>query len=274
MKKNHDSTQTYVRLTTFFFMLLFVSACDTIDKNNYLIPMELPAAKQKVLIEDYTGMKCPNCPKGATIIDSLKSVFGENIIPVSIHSGVYAQPSGIFTKDFRTEAGTAYNSYFGVEAYPTGIVNRNLYHDKLKIDIWEWNGAVIHHTTQESPLGISISGIWSEGNRNLTLKIEISVFRETTPDLKLQVWLVEDSIVAPQVNETKIEKEYVHNRVLRGAINGTWGETLTGITKNTIISKTIQYNIPENFIYEKCSIVAFVYKEKDKSVVQVNELKL
>ena len=274
MKIFYDISPAYLRLTKFLFMLLFVSSCDTIDKNNYLISIELPAAKQKVLIEDYTGMKCPNCPKGATIIDSLKSVYGDNIIPVSIHSGVYAQPSGIFTKDFRTEAGTAYNSYFGVEVYPTGIVNRNSYNDKLKLDIWEWNGAVIHHTTQEAPLGIDIFGNWSESKRNLTLKIDISIFREITPDLKLQVWLVEDSIIAPQVNETKIVKEYIHNRVLRSAINGTWGETLAGITKNSIISRTIQYNVPEYFTYENCSIVAFVYEEKDKSVIQANELKL
>lgn len=254
-------------------MLLIVSACDTIEKDNYLIPIELDAAKRKVLIEEYTGMKCPNCPKGANIIDSLKLIFGANIISVSIHSGVYAQPSGIFITDFRTEAGTAYNSYFGVEAFPTGIVNRNLYNDKLKLDISEWNGAVIPQIINESPLGIDITYNWNESIRNLSVNVEISIFKEINEELNLQVWLVEDSIIAPQVDGKNIVKDYVHNSVFRSALNGVWGEELNGISKNSVLAKSLNYQLPSYFVYKNCNIVAFVYKTKDKSILQVNELK-
>ena len=49
---------------------------------------------------------------------------------------------------------------------------------------------------------------------------------------KLQLWLVEDSIVAPQMfPNNKVEKEYVHNHVFRDPINGDWGTEVNALYK-------------------------------------------
>ena len=258
---------------SFVLVSLFVT-CDTIEKGNYLIPVELPEAKKKVLIEDYTGMKCPNCPKAASEIDSLEKTYGDNIIAVSIHAGAYAKPSGIFIEDFRTEAGTAYNLEFNIDAYPTGLVDRNLYNSKIKLDYSEWSGAVLQQIKQESPLGIEIKNQWAADRRNLNISINIPIFKDITDALKLQVWIVEDSIIAPQVNGSQIINDYIHKHVFRIALNGTWGEDLNGVAKDSVLNKTIEYQLPEKFISKHCSVVAFVYRTKDKSVVQVNNAKL
>jgi hypothetical protein len=258
---------------TLVLVLLFVS-CDTIEKGNYLTPVELPETKRKVLIEDYTGMKCTNCPSAASTIDSLKKYYGDNIVAVSIHAGVYAKPSGIFVKDFRTESGTIYNSNFSIDAYPTGLVNRTTYHNKTKLDYSELNGAVIQQIAQESQLGIKITNHWNENNRNIEVILDIPIFKEITDELKLQVWLVEDSIIAPQVNGFAIENNYIHKHVFRDALNGTWGEDLTGVSKNAVLCRTVRYELPISYVSNNCSIVAFIYLTKDKSVIQVNELKV
>ncbi len=41
-----------------------------------------------VLIEDFTGQKCVNCPNGTTLINDIVETYGEdNVIAVGIHSG-------------------------------------------------------------------------------------------------------------------------------------------------------------------------------------------
>jgi len=269
----HTHSNLLLIALTIIFAPLFLS-CDTIDKGNYLIHVELPEAKKKVLIEDYTGMKCPNCPSAASAIDLLKENYGNNIVAVSIHAGIYAKPSGIFVNDFRTEAGTTYNSSFSIDAYPTGLVDRASYHNKTQLDYTEFSGAVIQQIALESPLGIKITNHWTENNRNLVVTVTIPIYKDITDELKLQVWLVEDSIMAPQVNGAEIVNNYTHKYVFRGALNGFWGEDLTGVSKNAVLVKTINCELPVSYVSNRCSIVAFVYLTKDKSVIQVNELKI
>jgi hypothetical protein len=250
--------------------VLLTPSCDVIQNGDYLIPVELPAAKKKILIEDYTGMKCPNCPDAARIIDSLKVAFGDTIIAVSIHAGCYSTPSGIFTADFRTEAGTTYNNDFSIDSYPTGLINRNVYKNMLKLNKNEWNGAVLQQIIQESSIGIEILNTWSAETRNLNISVEVSVFNDLTNNLKLQIWLVEDSIIAPQMCGPDIVNNYVHRHVFRSVLNGTWGEDLSGVIKDAVLKKTLNYQLPGNFKAERCEVIAFVYVKDDKSVLQVN----
>lgn len=274
MSKFSQNISIALYLWGIVFSGILFHSCDTIKEGEYLIPLELPEAKKKVLIEDYTGMKCPNCPNAADMINLLKKSYGENIIAVSIHAGIYAKPSGIFVNDFRTEAGTTYNSTFFIEAYPTGLINRTTYNNKIKLDYQEWNGAVQSLISQDSPIGIKIVNQWSETDRSVKSNIDISIFKDMTEELKLQVWLVEDSIVAPQVSGSVILNEYIHKHVLRGALNGTWGEDLNGASKNIVLTKTLIHQLPDWVDAAQCSIIAFVYRRIDKSVVQVNETKL
>jgi hypothetical protein len=269
----HTFVVQLVRLLTCLLLSFFV-ACDVIEKDNYLIHVALPEAKKKVLIEDYTGMKCPNCPYASSTIDSLKSSYGDNIVAVSIHSGIYAKPSGIFSKDFRTEAGNTYTSSFSIDSHPTGLVDRTVFNNKLKIDFTEWNGAIIQQIGMESPLGIDIKNHWQDNSRTLSVSVDVSIFSAIADELALQVWLVEDSIIAPQLKGPDIVPNYVHRHVLRGALNGTWGESLSGVVKNAILNKQISYTLPTTYNQKHCNIVAFVYRVKDKSIVQVNESKL
>ena len=78
---------------------------------------------------------------------------------------------------------------------------------------------------------------------------------------KLQLWLVEDSVVAPQMfPNNKVEKEYVHNHVFRAAINGEWGTELTLSTKSVHKEKTT-YILPAGIQPNKAWIVGFFYNE-------------
>lgn len=68
-----------------------------------------------VVIEEGTGAWCGNCPLGILAMENLEKLYGEQIIPVAIHS---AQGEGDIY-DY-----SAYTSYLGISTFPTGLVNR------------------------------------------------------------------------------------------------------------------------------------------------------
>ncbi|MBQ5723465.1 MAG: hypothetical protein IIV64_04635, partial [Muribaculaceae bacterium] len=50
--------------------MAFVS-CDNIPEEDRYIEVEVNKSEKVVLLEDYTGMQCVNCPDAAAIIDNI-----------------------------------------------------------------------------------------------------------------------------------------------------------------------------------------------------------
>ena len=67
----------------------FFSSCDDIAPDERYIPVEKTNPRRAVLIEDFTGQDCVNCPAAHRIMESLEKQYPENVIPVSIHCGEF-----------------------------------------------------------------------------------------------------------------------------------------------------------------------------------------
>jgi hypothetical protein len=61
---------------------LLFAACDHIDENDRLIYVEPESVKRCVLLEDFTGQKCVNCPRGTEVIEQLQETYPDNVIAV------------------------------------------------------------------------------------------------------------------------------------------------------------------------------------------------
>lgn len=71
---------------------------------------------KRVLLEEMTGTTCQFCPQGIIAIDYLDDVYGDRFIPVAIHSYLGDQFGGAEQ--------SAYSSFLGLSAAPTGVVCR------------------------------------------------------------------------------------------------------------------------------------------------------
>ena len=82
-----------ILLSAFIITTAFTS-CDEIDENERYI--ELPAAEvqRKILLEDYTGQMCTNCPDAHRLIASLQEQYGGQIVAVAIHAGNFGIAEG------------------------------------------------------------------------------------------------------------------------------------------------------------------------------------
>ncbi|MDH6303392.1 hypothetical protein M2459_000674 [Parabacteroides sp. PF5-5] len=252
-------------------ILLGFYGCDVIDEPERVIETdELHFTNKVVLLEDFTGYKCLNCPTAAEESARLEEWFDGHLIVVSIHAGNYANTSGTaWQTDFRTEAGETYNEYFRPDGYPSAMTDRKSFNGTLtNSNISTWASQAVARLAEVSPVSILLTP--STAGADPSLSVEVIAQSSMPDDTYLQVWLIEDNIVAPQLMpDNSINYTYTHRHVFRAAVNGTWGESLTDLPGTENHRKgTYNYSLPSDWKPEDCSWIAFVYKGGSKEILQ------
>jgi len=254
-----------------FFIVPFFIGCDQIESNDFLqgdgpIDIDTSTIVQKVLIEDFTGYKCTNCPQASTELHTLETLYEGKIIGIAVHAGFFASPGGTFTTDFRTDAGNELEAFFSPQSFPIGMVNRKGYPSNVLIEYTDWASIVTQTLNQDPSVGLKIS----EADGQLT--IQAKRIGTITGNLKLVVCLTEDKIIDKQINGTNLIEDYEHNHVLRTNINGTWGSDIVLTEEYTSFSYS--YVLENNWIKSNCKIVAYIYNDSTKEILQAEELHL
>nr|WP_314497341.1 Omp28 family outer membrane lipoprotein [uncultured Prevotella sp.] len=253
-------------MKSFYICLLAAVAllpgCDSVGSDERLIEVPAATVQRNVLIEDFTGQRCIFCPDAAEVIEQQQKLYGaDKLIAVAFHAGPLAIKSTAGFVGLRTDVGDAYYKYWAVPNVPKAIINRR--GGVLSKDTWA--GRIYDEFAQTTTIGIDLKCQYEVATRQVEIETDLKTLAEDVKG-KLQLWLVEDSIVAPQMfPNNKVEKEYVHNHVFRAAINGEWGTELTLSTKNVHKEKTT-YTLPEGIQPNKAWIVGFFYN--DSGVLQ------
>ena len=117
---------------TLIGIALTITSCEVVD-GPYIIDSESYInPDKKVLIEDFTGHLCPNCPDAARELEAIHDIYGDQIIAIAIHvSKSFARPypasqAPNFQYDFRTNWGTNWDAFYGISnaGLPRGMINR------------------------------------------------------------------------------------------------------------------------------------------------------
>lgn len=247
-------------------MTPLLCSCDNMEREDRLIYEKPAAAKRAVLLEDFTGQRCINCPTATDVISELQQTYGEDVvIAVGIHGGKLGFSGNATTIGLATEVGNEYYDHWKLEYQPVGLVNRH-----SPVDYPQWAAAVKEELTQAAPLNLTATATMvTDGN--ITITIEAYGTDGTTTG-KLQVWLLEDNITALQLMpDGTANRNYVHHHVLRTPVNGTWGEDFT-ISEGDTKQLEFTQSISNNWDTRNLSIVAFVYN--DNGVQQVTKTKV
>lgn len=246
------------------FAIALFCACDTIDEDDRFIgPVEF-TPKKNVLIEDFTGQRCQNCPLASETVKSLQDLYGqEHIIAVAIHGGFLSLPTTT-SVGLATPTGEEYNKYWGIDSWPKGMVDRNAANPAGgATNHTSWAAQVIQRLVEEPKVEITVSEALYD---TISLKLNIKVDLATKKKLngKVQLWLTENNIVTLQTLPTgKPNPQYVHNHVFRAAVNGTWGEDVTlGKGEEASLNYTVDLN-GQKWVPENLAVVAFVYNDEE-----------
>ncbi len=257
----------------FYITLCCLSAllvsCDEVDEAHRYVSMPQVEVRRNVLLEDFTGQFCSNCPRAHETMHGLKEQYGDALIAVSIHAtdvfgireGQYPTIVGLMQPE-----GNVYAERWGASELPTGMVNR--FGGLSKYD--KWGSEVRSAMEQEPKVSISLSTDYIEDKDSISIRAEL--LPSSNIDAKLQLWITESNIVAMQQDGTNVDFNYVHNHVFRACVNGTWGED---VTLEPDIYRTFERGIKVKYNWKKehLSVVAFVYNDAE-GVLQARECAL
>jgi len=260
------------------------------DPATYPYPtwLENTNTKQNVLIEDYTGHLCTNCPAAAELASTIESDNLDRVFVASIH----ASPSGAFQAlsppkfitDFTTSAGNSYCSDMpGFLGNPMGTINRTNGGYQAGL-VWylssEWTNKTSTLLTRNLRVNLQLKYNYFESTNGLFIHTETEILEGIEGPYNLILYLIRDTVISPQkLGNGTTNEEYHHHSILTDNINGTWGTQIVDETAfaGEKIYNNFSYQIPttdSTFNIDNLSLISYVCNRENFEILQVIKTKL
>ena len=271
------------------------SACDKIDEplilvneQNINLDLDLPfdsvvVTYKQVLLEDFTGHKCVNCPEAAINAHNLAEEKDHKLIIYSVHAGFYAEPdeTGHYTADFRCATGNEIFNNFVITGWPAGTVNRVEFNDNQILGGNDWEDAVHSELHKENVINMTLKNYYNQDKNELTVLVASTFIQQLEGKFTLVVLIVEDHILSwqrnnePSIGPTPDWENYEQRNVIRDAISSTFGSYIT--EDGTIVSgetyeTPFSYKLNEEWVTENCNVIAYIIHEETGEILQTAEL--
>lgn len=246
---------------------------------------------RNVMIEDFTGHTCNNCPPAATIAFNIEKANHDRVFVSTVHTG----PTGKdgfqkvdlpdYPTDWTNTNGTDIGIFFGAiagsafQGNPRGTVNRALFNGQNTQAPSLWNSRTNAILT-ENKLAVNIQADlnYFEATRGLFLHAEVDPKLEIANPIALVVSIIEDSIIGDQkMPDVSHNHEYVHRDIMRGCLDGrSFGQELTEAMKTPAGNYRLDYSykLPDQYNPVNMHLLLYVIDKVTHEVYQVIEKKL
>lgn len=263
-----------------------LTACDKI-KNPVQSPVSggsAPATteKRKVLLEDYTGHTCGNCPAAAEVAENLQKKNESQLVVVAVHAGFFSKTNGLYPASYTTAASVEWDKTFiGTAGNPNGMVNRKNYQNNgLVTNQSKWPTTTNLAMADTNFVKLTLVPAYDAATRMLSVDVTAKFLQNYRNKTSITLVLIEDSVIGPQTDyrvSPDMVSNYVFMHMLRVEINGTWGTSLkpTAALKNDEIKKTFSsFAVNTAFVDKHLSLVGFISDEITREVIQVEKVPL
>ncbi len=258
---NHKTT-LFIAVVSF---LTAVSSCSNIEPDERYTYVEPAAASRCIVVEDFTGQNCKNCPNATDGIAQLQQTYGaDTIIAIAIHSGPFGHESTLSSPRLPlcTALGDDYFKHWGITGQPSVMFNRQ----KTYITPYvEYFGVIVQQIMATStPVTLSVDTAYCDADDPDKLTVTVSGYSVESVQGKLQVYVLEDNIVNFQIMpDGSVNNNYVHNHVLRASItDDDYGDPFN-IDVQKVQHATYTTKLDPSWNKENIHVVAFVYNDKD-----------
>lgn len=250
--------------------LMGLWACDKIEEGEYTVydgavidwtaGSSIANPVQRVYVEKYTGPRCTNCP---TADVTLAGIHNENVVMVSINHPTGQGVPFPGEPDMRTDGGTAWDQYFGINAIPAAYINRDKSTQYLG-DMGNIVGA-INSALGETP-AVAVEAAAEYGGGHIFVDIDLEFIKDIANPVTVTVALVEDSLVYKQLMpDGTIDEAYAHNHMLRKVVTGFWGREVEASGK--ALKGALAFEQPEGVNLDNSHVVVFVSEKSSRKVL-------
>lgn len=247
-------------------------------------PIYIPSVANNgrvVLVEEFTGVRCVNCPDGAKEIETLKSKFGEQLVTVSIHAGIFSKKYPQSKYDLSSAAAKGVLGYLGEpDGYPAVVIDRKplgLNGTLPVVGQAKWIGLIQEELKEKNKVLVGQTLTYNDATRELKVSVELTPLEALSGEHRLSVMLTETDIVDAQlVPNDGVVTNYTHRHVLRDMFTNYEGNVLTEtLSKGNRVVKEFTYTVPTDYNIANCEIIAFVHTGgATKNVLQATAKKI
>ena len=212
-----------------------------------------------VLIKDFTGARCVNCPAAAEHAHNLQHQLDEDhIFIMSVHAGYLAQPLGSFP-DFLTDEGTEW--YNNNNSNPLFTVDHVALTEGNTLNETQIDAPVTAALEEEQTFEIVVGPNYDEANRQLKVDVQAVALDDLDGHFFMTVCLVEDHIIGWQTIPGGVDKEYDFRNVFRGTLNGAYGTSFEDLHVDANDTFHFSYTTEINADYnaDECYLMVYVY---------------
>lgn len=210
-------------------------------------------AKECVLFEVFTGVRCPFCPAAANGIAQLLQE-GKAIAPVAYHTSIYS------TEEYYTNETNARANYYNISSYPTLKVDGKLSHsgggNASSSNYAAYLSLYNQRINLPSAFTIDLSYTPLEGRTCQVTAVVNKVGDNNSSNLRVMIALTESHIGVTWQGMSEL------NCVTRDMIPSQNGTIFTG--ESITVTETFEMNYPKN----NCNLVAWVQDYSTKEVFQ------
>ena len=209
---------------------------------------------RNVILEEFTGQNCPNCPAGHAIAQALLDDNPGDVFVIAYHpqNSNYTIPflDETFPNAFYT------TPYCGTGRFmPSAFIGRREYGGERLQSRTVWTSYTNTQLTEASPVNVGVVATYDEGTEELSIMVEAYYTANVTDGQSINVMLIESNIEGSQSGGYK----YTHNHIFRDAFTAQWGDAIANTTQGSTYTATYTFdNSSDGFVMEECEIVAFV----------------
>jgi hypothetical protein len=262
---------------------LFIFSCHEWEQEIILPDTRITNSKRVVLIEEFTGASCVNCPAGIAATKAIQDIYPDNVVVLGVHSNFLAQPATKGQVDLRNPDAQAIEAFLGFWlAKPEAAFNR-LYDDLNQSFRYgtpdSWKTFVDNELKKDPQVELLISRQYDETTRLLKVNLTVKAVIAINEAIHLHCGITESEIIADQLDNFNKLENYVHNHVLRKMITPIPGVKIAdAVDAGQVITKEFSFTLPQDSILwkaEHCDVFAFVsLNENKKYVLQAAETKV
>ena len=161
-------------------------------------------APRKILVEEFTGTWCGDCPNGRTATEHLDAKFGNSVICIGLHNS--DSLSNTYSEGLIKDC--------NVTEFPLGFIDRTSFHSspdgsvfqEVGLDGTDWDEPVKERLKTSSPIGVNISNTYNTDTRQLQITITADFLASVSGNMRFNCILIEDSV--PCTNQRNSNNNY------------------------------------------------------------------
>ena len=258
----------------------------------FVLPTVPAAEKHNVLVEEFTGQSCSNCPAAHELLTEIQHAHEPgrvNVIGLYFEGITQTRPPHDAKYDFRHPQAKliATDIYSGVSAIPAGGVERVANGGSIKLDKSVWTSTIDTRLNVPSPVNLKIESEYNSTDSIASIRATLVYTSKVDFPHNISIVVVEDSIIDKQEYPSThpvhpgYDEAYLFTNVFRGMVTSApYGDpVLTSVTAKEpgrAFIKNFKYKLTNALNPANCRVIAFINSTKsgDPQIIQSAQVKL